>query len=134
MTTRSAAEVIQLAAELNIDMIDLKFVDVPGTMQHLSIPTIELTPELFEEGTGFDGSSIRGFQAIHESDMLLVPDPNTATVDPVYEIPTLSLICNVRDPVTGTSYPRDPRWIAQKAERHLKTSGIGEVSYWGPEV
>ena len=134
MTTRSAAEVIQLAAELNIDMIDLKFVDVPGTMQHLSIPTSELTPELFEEGTGFDGSSIRGFQAIHESDMLLVPDPNTATVDPVYEIPTLSLICDVRDPVTGTNYPRDPRWIAQKAERHLKTTGIGEVSYWGPEV
>ena len=134
MPTRSAAEVIQLAAERNIDMIDLKFVDLPGTMQHLSMPTSELTPELFEEGTGFDGSSIRGFQAIHESDMLLVPDPNTATVDPVYEIPTLSLICNVRDPVTGTSYPRDPRWIAQKAERHLKTSGIGEVSYWGPEV
>ena len=134
MTTRSAAEVIQLAAELNIDMIDLKFVDVPGTMQHLSIPTSELTPELFDEGTGFDGSSIRGFQAIHESDMLLVPDPNTATVDPVYEIPTLSLICNVRDPATGTKYPRDPRWIAQKAEGHLKTSGIGEVSYWGPEV
>ena len=134
MTTRSAAEVIELAAERKIDMIDLKFVDVPGTMQHLTIPTSELTPELFEEGTGFDGSSIRGFQPIHESDMLLVPDPNTATVDPVYEIPTLSLICNVRDPVTGTSYPRDPRWIAQKAERHLKTSGVGEVSYWGPEV
>ncbi len=134
MTTRSASEVIELAAERNIDMIDLKFVDVPGTMQHLTIPTSELTPELFEEGTGFDGSSIRGFQPIHESDMLLVPDPNTATVDPVYEIPTLSLICNVRDPVTGTSYPRDPRWIAQKAEQHLKTSGVGEVSYWGPEV
>ena len=134
MTTRSAAEVIELAAERNIDMIDLKFVDVPGTMQHLSIPTSELTPELFEEGTGFDGSSIRGFQPIHESDMLLVPDPNTATVDPVYEIPTLSLICDVRDPNTGTNYPRDPRWIAQKAERHLKTSGVGEVSYWGPEV
>ena len=75
MTTRTAAEVIQMAQDNNIDMIDLKFVDVPGTMQHLTIPTVELTPELFVEGTGFDGSSIRGFQAIHESDMLLVPDP-----------------------------------------------------------
>ena len=134
MTTRSAAEIIQMAKDNNIDMIDLKFVDVPGTMQHLTIPTVELTPELFEEGTGFDGSSIRGFQAIHESDMLLVPDPNTATVDPIFEIPTLSLICDVRDPVTGSNYHRDPRWIARKAEAYLQSSGMGDVSYWGPEL
>ena len=128
------ADVIQFANDNKVDMVDLKFVDVLGTLQHVSIPTIELTPELFEEGTGFDGSSIRGFQSIHESDMLLVPDPKTAAVDPVFEITTLSLICNIRDPLSGNGYSRDPRWIAQKAENHLVSTGIGDVSYWGPEL
>ena len=128
------ADAIQIVKDRNIKMLDLKFVDVPGTLQHLSIPVSELTPGLFEEGIGFDGSSIRGFQAIHESDMLLIPDAGTATVDPVFEIPTLSLICNIRDPITGSSYPRDPRWIAQKAEAYLVSTGIGDVSYWGPEL
>ena len=128
------ADVIQFAKDNSVQMVDLKFVDVPGTLQHLSIPTIELTPELFAEGTGFDGSSIRGFQSIHESDMLLVPDPKTAAIDPVYEITTLSLICNIRDPLSGNGYSRDPRWIAQKAESHLVSTGIGDVSYWGPEL
>ncbi|MCH8207151.1 MAG: type I glutamate--ammonia ligase, partial [Chloroflexi bacterium] len=127
-------DVIQLAREKKVQMVDLKFTDVPGTLQHLSIPVHELKQELFDEGTGFDGSSIRGFQSIHESDMLLVPDASTAAIDRVFDITTLSLICNIRDPMTGSSYPRDPRWIAQKAEAHLKSSGIGEVSYWGPEL
>ena len=136
MTTNglTPSDAIQLARDNAVQMVDLKFVDVPGTWQHLSVPIGALTPELFEEGTGFDGSSIRGFQAIHESDMLLVPDPATATIDPVFEITTLSMICNVRDPMTGGSYSRDPRWIAQKAEAYLASSGIGEVSYWGPEL
>ena len=136
MTTSklTPTDVIQLAREKNVEMVDLKFTDVPGTLQHLSIPVSELTPELFEEGTGFDGSSIRGFQAINESDMLLVPDPTTAAMDPVFDITTLSLICNVRDPLTNSNYPRDPRWVAQKAEAYLRSSGIGEVSYWGPEL
>ena len=131
---KTPAEVIEFAKENNIDMVDLKFMDVPGTLQHLTVPVGQLTEELFEKGTGFDGSSIRGFQSIDESDMLLVPDPATAAVDPVFDIPTLSLICNVRDPLTGQSYSRDPRWIAQKAEGYLKGSGVAEISYWGPEL
>jgi glutamine synthetase len=112
----------------------LKFIDLPGTMQHVAIPMGEMNMELFEKGTGFDGSSIRGFQAIQESDMLLVPDATTAALDPVFEIPTLSMICDVRDPLTGSSYSRDPRWIGRKAEAFLKSSGIGDLSYWGPEL
>ena len=136
MTTSklTATDVIQLAREKNVEMVDLKFIDVPSTLQHLSIPVSELTSELFEEGTGFDGSSIRGFQTIDESDMLLVPDPSTAATNPDYDITTLSLICNVRDPQTDGNYSRDLRWVAQKAEAYLKSSGIGDISYWGPEL
>ena len=131
---RTALEVIDFAKENNILMVDLKFTDVPGTLQHVTLPVEEMTNELFEEGTGFDGSSIRGFQTIDESDMLLVPDPSTAAIDPVLEVPTLSLICTVRDPITGASYARDPRIVAQKAEAYLASSGIADVSYWGPEL
>ena len=130
----NAQEVIEFAKENNVKFVDLKLVDVPGTLQHLSLPIEELTTELFEEGTGFDGSSIRGFQSIDESDMLLVPDPSTAAIDPVFDFPTLSLFCNVRDPLTQKDYPNDPRWIARKAELFLKSSGVGDLSYWGPEA
>ncbi len=133
-TRRTAADVIKFARDKGIKIVDLKFTDVPGTLQHVALPVGEMNEALFEEGTGFDGSSIRGFQAIQESDMLLIPDPNTATIDPVYEIPTLSLICDVRDPLTGGHYSRDPRWIAQKAEAFLKSTGLGDTSYWGPEL
>jgi glutamine synthetase len=115
-------------------MVDFKFVDLPGTWQHFSIPAGELTTDLFAEGIGFDGSSIRGFQAIHESDMLLFPDPTTAIVDPACSVPTLSLVCNVRDPVSGDPYSRDPRHVAQSAEAYLKKSGVADISYWGPEA
>ena len=128
------SEVINFCRERDIQVIDLKFADVPGTLQHLSLPIGELNEELFTEGTGFDGSSIRGFQSIHESDMLLVPDSSTAAIDPVYSTPTLSMYCNVRDPSTGGDYSRDPRYIAQKAEAFLKSSGLADVSYWGPEL
>jgi glutamine synthetase len=112
----------------------VKFVDLPGTWQHFSIPVEDFTEEIFEEGLGFDGSSIRGFQQIHESDMLLMPDPSTVVVDPVCKIPTLSLICDVVDPITHEPYSRDPRNIAKKAEAYLKTTGIADQSYWGPEA
>lgn len=114
-------------------MVDLKFVDLPGIWQHFSFTVDELNEDLFTEGIGFDGSSIRGFQEIHESDMLLIPDPNTAVVDPFCSIPTLTMICNVKDPVTLQSYTRDARYIAQKAEAYLKSTGIGDTVYFGPE-
>ena len=124
----------QLAKEAKAKIVDLKFTDLPGVWQHFSIPIEDLNDELFEEGIGFDGSSIRGFQSIHESDMLLVADAETACLDPVLDVPTLNLICNVQDPVTRQHYSRDPRYVAQKAETYLRTTEIAEVSYWGPEL
>jgi len=103
-------------------------------MQHFSIPVGELSEDLFEEGLGFDGSSIRGFQQIHESDMLLFPDPSTAIVDPACKVPTLSIICNIKDPITLESYSRDARYIAQKALNYLKDTGVGDEAYFGPEA
>jgi len=127
-------EVLEFAKKNKVEVVDLKFVDLPGLWQHFSISTNELTEELFEEGIGFDGSSIRGFQTIDESDMLLFPDPDTAFLDPFSSHPTLNLICNVKDPVTGEAYSRDPRYVAQKAEKYLKSTGIADTSYWGPEI
>lgn len=130
--SKTVADVIKMGKEVQI--VDLRFTDLPGIWQHFSIPSRELTEELFEEGIGFDGSSIRGFQEIHESDMLLMPDPTTAFVDSVLEVPTLAIICDVYDPVTRQPYSRDPRYIAKKAEAYLKQTGIADVSYWGPEA
>jgi glutamine synthetase len=130
----TVSEVLALARDKGARFVDLKFTDLPGMMQHFSVPVRELTEELFESGIGFDGSSIRGFQEIHESDMLLVPDPNTAIIDPACKVPTLSLICNVKDPVTLENYTRDARWIAQKAEHYLRDSGVGDTAYFGPEA
>jgi glutamine synthetase len=130
---KTAAEVIKFAKAQGIQIVDFRFVDLPGVWQHFSISVNELSEDQFTEGIGFDGSSIRGFQQIQESDMLLVADPETAQVDPLLQIPTLSVICNVKDPVTGQAYSRDPRYIAQKAEKFLQSTGLGTVSYWGPE-
>ena len=127
-------DALDLVKKNKIEIVDFKFVDVPGLWQHFSIPASELTADLFEDGIGFDGSSIRGFQAINESDMLLIPDPDTALIDPFTEHPTLSLVCNVIDAVTREPYSRDPRYVAQKAEKYLKSSGIADISYWGPEI
>ena len=127
-------DVIKLIADEGIEIIDLKFTDLPGTLQHVGVPPNEVNESLFANGTGFDGSSIRGFQTIDESDMLLVPDPSTAVIDPVYNIKTLSLLCNIRDPLTSSDYTRDPRYVSQKAEAYLASSGIGDTSYWGPEA
>ena len=127
-------DALDLVKKNKVEIVDFKFVDVPGLWQHFSIPAAELTADLFEEGIGFDGSSIRGFQSINESDMLLIPDPDTAMMDPFTEHPTLSLVCNVIDAVTRESYSRDPRYVAQKAEKYLKSSGMADISYWGPEI
>ena len=125
-------DIAKLIKEKNIKIVDLKFNDLPGLWQHFSMPIAELD-DVWEEGVGFDGSSIRGFQKIQESDMILIPDPNSARLDPVPEVPTLSVICDIYDPLTRKPYSRDPRFIAQKAEAYLKTTGIAETSYWGPE-
>lgn len=127
-------EVLEFAKKNKVEIVDLKFIDLPGLWQHFSISLSEFTEELFREGIGFDGSSIRGFQTIDESDMLLFPDSESAFLDPFTELPTLSLTCNVRDPITGQSYTRDARFVAQKAENHLKRTRIADISYWGPEL
>ncbi len=125
----SVKDVLDLVKKNKVEIVDFKFVDVPGLWQHFSIPAAELTADLFEDGIGFDGSSIRGFQSINESDMLLIPDPDSAMMDPFTEHVTLSLICNVIDAVTRESYSRDPRYVAQKAEKYLKSTGIADISY-----
>ncbi|MDE0145729.1 MAG: type I glutamate--ammonia ligase [Nitrospira sp.] len=127
-------EVLDFAKKNKVEMVDLKFVDLVGTWQHFSIPTSELNLDLFKDGAGFDGSSIRGWKAIQNSDMLVFPDPNSARMDPFTELPTLSMVCNVQDPITRAVYERDPRGVAQRAEQYLKSTRIGDVSYWGPEA
>jgi glutamine synthetase len=128
------ADLVTMIERDNIQIIDLKFTDLPGLWQHFSITLPELNEDLFEDGIGFDGSSIRGFQEIHESDMLLRPDAASAFVDPVCEVPTLSIICDVMDPVLGRPYSRDPRHVARKAEAYLKGTGIATTCYFGPEL
>ena len=132
-------EVSKFIAEKGIKIVDLKFNDLPGLWQHFSMPVAQLdaaegSPGIWKEGVGFDGSSIRGFQKIQESDMILIPDSDSARLDPMLQVPTLSLICDIYDPLTRKPYSRDPRYIAQKAERYLKTTGIADTSYWGPEA
>jgi glutamine synthetase len=130
----NAPEVLQLIKDKEVQVVDLKFGDFPGTWQHFTIPVSQAGPELFDEGLGFDGSSIRGWQAIHASDMLVVPDPATAVIDPFGAATTLSMICNIVDPITRQNYSRDPRHIAQKAEDYLRHTGIGDTAYIGPEA
>ncbi|MGB7053045.1 MAG: type I glutamate--ammonia ligase [Acidimicrobiales bacterium] len=134
MEERSAAGVVKFAADQQAEIVDLRFCDLPGLMQHFSVPAHELTEESMRDGFGFDGSSIRGFQQIHESDMILLPDPSTAIIDPFRQHKTLNMNCFVHDPVTLEPYTRDPRHIAKKAEAYLKTTGIADTSYFGPEA
>ncbi len=126
-------EVVDLAKKNKTKIVDIKFMDLLGTWQHFSVPTSELEESLFEEGLGFDGSSIRGWQAINASDMLVIPDPTTAVMDPFMNVPTLSVLCNIVDPITKEKYSRDPRNVAQKAEAYLKSTGIGDTAFFGPE-
>jgi len=127
-------EVMEYCREQGVRMVDLKFMDFPGLWQHFSVPISQLSEDAFEEGYGFDGSSIRGWQPINASDMLVIPDPETAKLDPFTEVPTLSLICNIVDPLTKEKYSRDPRNIAQKAEAYLKSTGVADTAYFGPEA
>ncbi|MDH4226890.1 MAG: type I glutamate--ammonia ligase [Deltaproteobacteria bacterium] len=126
-------DALKFAQDNKARMVDFKFLDFIGIWQHFVCPIDELTEDVFEEGLGFDGSSIRGWQPIHASDMLVIPDARTAVMEPFSEVPTLSLICNVVDPITKEAYSRDPRNIAIKAEAYLKSTGIGDVAYFGPE-
>ena len=127
-------EVLELAKTNNVKFVDLKFIDFPGQWQHTTLPAHRLDEALFEDGVAFDGSSIRGWQPINASDMLMVPDASTAKIDPFYANPTLSLVCSVFDPITKQPYSRDPRHIAKKAEAYLKQTGIADTSYMGPEA
>jgi glutamine synthetase len=126
-------DVLSLADKAGAEIVDLRFCDVPGLLQHFSIRARELSEQGFETGYGFDGSSIRGFQEIQESDMVLVPDPEAAYIDPLPRHRTLAIHCWVVDPVKAQPYSRDPRYVARKAERYLAESGIADTSYWGPE-
>ncbi len=133
-TRRTPEEVLQFASDNEARMLDVRFADLPGLWQHVTFPIAQLTETTFEDGFGFDGSSIRGWQAISESDMLIVPDPNTAIMDPFTDVPTLVMIANIVDPITKQHYERDPRWIAHKAEQYLRYTDIGDTAYFGPEA
>jgi len=127
-------EALSMAKENGALVVDFKFIDVPGTLQHFTVPISQVDADVFAEGLGFDGSSIRGFQEIDASDMLVVPDPNTAIMDPFPLTPTLSLTCDVVEPGTMQPYSRDPRSLAKRAEAYLRETGIADTSYFGPEA
>lgn len=131
---KTVADALKMARDKGAKIVDFKFMDFPGLWQHTSAPINYLTEDIFEEGVGFDGSSIRGWKAINESDMILIPDPDTAMIDPFMEPTTLSLICNVYDPLTRQQYGRCPRSIAQKAEAYIQSTGLADVAYFGPEA
>ncbi|MFQ5697526.1 MAG: type I glutamate--ammonia ligase [Myxococcota bacterium] len=131
---RTPKQVLEMAASNGVRLVDLKFTDWPGLWQHVTFPLHEIDESAFEDGLGFDGSSIRGWQAIDASDMLILPDPATAIIDPFCEHPTLSMICDIYDPITREAYSRNPRHIAQKAIHYLNLTGIADTAYFGPEA
>ena len=133
-TPKTPKDVVELMKKEKVEIVDLRFMDFPGLWQHFSVPPREIEEDTFEAGLGFDGSSIRGWQAINESDMLVKPVAETAFIDPFFAAKTLVMICNICDPVTGEDYTRDPRNIARKAANYLKASGIADVAYFGPEA
>src|SRR5690242_20789313 len=127
-------EVLEFAKANNAKVVDVRFTDLPGLWHHVSFPIHQLEESSFEEGFGMDGSSIRGWAAIHESDMLLIPDPTTAMMDPFTKDPTLVMIGDIKDPITKQQYERDPRHIAKKAQNYLKYTGIADTAYFGAEA
>ncbi|MDE2698528.1 MAG: type I glutamate--ammonia ligase [Gemmatimonadota bacterium] len=127
-------DVLAMIADQGIRVVDFRFTDFPGHWQHFTVMSSEIEEDTFEDGLGFDGSSIRGWQAINESDMLVIPDPATALIDPFLEEPTLVMICNIADPITKSGYSRDPRSVAQKAEAYMQSTGIGDTAFFGPEA
>jgi glutamine synthetase len=134
MESRTPSDVVKYAKDNGAVILDLKFLDFPGTWQHFTVPIDAMTKESFEEGFGFDGSSIRGWKSINESDMIVVPDPNTAFMDPFTQEPTLNLVGDIFDPITKERYTRDPRAVAIKAENYLRSTGIADEAYFGPEA
>ena len=131
---KTPADVVAMMKSEGVQMVDLRFMDFPGIWQHFSVPAREIDEDAFAEGLGFDGSSIRGWQAINESDMLVKPVAESAFIDPFMAAKTLVLTCNIADPITGEDYTRDPRNIARKAEAYLQSSGIGDTVFFGPEA
>ncbi len=131
---KTPKDVMDLIKKEDIKVVDLRFMDFPGLWQHFSVPASEFSENTFEQGLGFDGSSIRGWKAINESDMLVKPEPTSAFIDPFFEHKTLVMICNICDPITGEDYGRDPRNIARKAEQYVKRSGIADTAFFGPEL
>ena len=134
MKQRTPAEVLALVEEEGVEFVDYRFCDLPGIMQHVTVPASALSESTFEDGHGFDGSSIRGFQQIQESDMILLPDPSTAYVDPFRARKTLVIHTYVADPLTLENYTRDPRYVAKKAEDYLRGTGLADTAYFGPEA
>jgi len=131
---KTPKDVFELIKKENVRLVDLRFMDFPGLWQHCTYPVSQIDEDVFAKGLGFDGSSIRGWQAINECDMLIKPVPSTAFIDPFTTIKTLVMICNICDPVTGADYTRDPRNIARKAENYLKTIGLADTAFIGPEA
>jgi glutamine synthetase len=127
-------EILALIREKDVKAVDLRFMDFPGLWQHFTIPAETLGENTFEEGLGFDGSSIRGWKAINESDMLVLPQPDTAFLDPFCLESTLTIICNIQDPLTKEDYSRDPRNVARKAVNYMKSTGVADIAYFGPEL
>ena len=127
-------EVLALCREKDVKAVDFRFTDFPGLWQHFTVPVDQVDQTTFQNGLGFDGSSIRGWQAINESDMLVMPQAETAFLDPFTTLPTLAMICNIQDPITGEDYTRDPRNIARKAVNYLRSTGIADTAFFGPEA
>src|ERR1700721_11602 len=134
VSENTADDIFKLAKDEHVEFVDVRFCDLPGIMQHFTIPISFFDESVFEDGLAFDGSSIRGFQSIHESDMLLLPDPETAIIDPFRAAKTLNVNFFVHDPFTLESYSRDPRNVARKAENYLISTGIADSAYFGPEA
>ena len=134
MHDRTPQEVLAMCRDQGVKAVDLRFMDFPGLWQHFTIPVTKLDEDVFENGLGFDGSSIRGWQAINESDMLVVPVPETAFIDPFCDIPTLVMVCNIQDPITREDYTRDPRNVARKAVNYMKSTGVADTCFIGPEA
>jgi glutamine synthetase len=132
--TKTPSEVMALCRENDVKAVDLRFIDFPGLWQHFTIPVDKLDEDVFEDGIGFDGSSIRGWQAINESDMLVVPQPDTAFLDPFTKLPTVAMICNIQDPITREDYNRDPRNVARKSVNFMKSTGVADTCFVGPEA
>jgi glutamine synthetase len=130
----NAKQALQFGKDKGARMVDFKFCDLIGAWQHITIPFAELTDEMFEQGLGFDGSSIRGWRGIEESDMIIVPDPSTAKMDPFMQVPTLHFICDVCMPETLQPYDRDPRQVIKRAVAFMQSTGIADTAYFGPEA